>query len=179
MNNTIEIMSPVGNYETLMAAIQGGADSVYFGVEHLNMRAKSANNFTLNELNDVVNIAHKHNVKAYLALNTIIYDHEINLMNKILQAAAKANIDAVIASDMAAITAARNYNLSIHASTQLNISNSLAAEFFSQFCDTIVLARELTLNQTKKYHWPFRKPAQSRNIHTWRSLHGYLRQMLP
>ena len=150
MNNTIEIMSPVGNYETLMAAIQGGADSVYFGVEHLNMRAKSANNFTLNELNDVVNIAHKHNVKAYLALNTIIYDHEINLMNKILQAAAKANIDAVIASDMAAITAARNYNLSIHASTQLNISNSLAAEFFSQFCDTIVLARELTLNQTKK-----------------------------
>ncbi len=145
----IEIMSPVGNFETLTAAIQGGADSVYFGVDHLNMRAKSANNFKREDLAEITNIIHKNGLKAYLALNTIIYDHEIRLMNKILDEAAKAQVDAIIASDIAVITAARERGLSVHASTQLNISNTEAVKFYSQFCDTLVLARELTLNQTK------------------------------
>ncbi len=146
----VELLAPVGNFETLMAAIQGGADSVYFGVEHLNMRAKSANNFRLNELDEIMNTIHAHGLKGYLALNTIIYDHEINLMNKILDKAKEANVDAVIASDIAVMTAARERYLSVHASTQLNISNYEAVKFFAQFCDTMVLARELTLNQTKK-----------------------------
>ncbi len=146
----VELMSPAGNFETLMAAIQGGADSVYFGVEHLNMRAKSANNFRLAELKDVMDTLHSNNLKGYLALNTIIYDHEIHLMNMVLDKAAESDVDAIIAADMAVILAARERGLSIHASTQLNISNVQAVKFFSQFCDTLVLARELSLTQTKK-----------------------------
>ncbi len=146
----IEIMAPSGNFETLMAAIQGGANSVYFGVEHLNMRAKSANNFRLAELKDVMDSLHRYNVKGYLAVNTIIYDHELRLMNMLLDKAAESGVDAIIASDMAVVQAARQRGLSIHASTQLNISNIEALKFYSQFCDTVVLARELTLNQTKK-----------------------------
>ncbi len=145
----IELMAPVGNYETLMAAIQGGADSVYFGVEHLNMRAKSANNFRLDDLEEVYDIIHSNGLKGYLAVNTIIYDHELRIMNKILDRAAEAGADAIIASDIAVITAARQRGLSVHASTQLNISNVEAAKFYAQFCDTLVLARELTLNQTR------------------------------
>ena len=139
----VELMSPAGNFETLMAAIQGGADSVYFGVEHLNMRAKSANNFRLAELKDVMDTLHSNNLKGYLALNTIIYDHEIHLMNMVLDKAAESDVDAIIAADMAVILAARERGLSIHASTQLNISNVQAVKFFSQFCDTLVRAREL------------------------------------
>lgn len=146
----VELLAPVGNFETLMAAIQGGADSVYFGVEHLNMRAKSANNFKLDELKEIMDTIHSHGLKGYLALNTIIYDHEINLMKRILDKAKAAQVDAVIASDIAVMTAARERGLSVHASTQLNISNYEAVKFFAQFCDTMVLARELTLNQTKK-----------------------------
>ena len=147
--NYIEIMAPVGNFETLSAAIQAGADSVYFGVEHLNMRAKSANNFHLDDLNEIMTRLHNNGMKGYLALNTIIYDHEIKLMNRILDKAAENNVDAIIASDIAVITAARERGLSVHASTQLNISNTEAVKFFANYCDTLVLARELTLNQTK------------------------------
>ena len=145
-----EIMAPVGNFETLAAAMQANADSVYFGVEHLNMRAKSANNFKLEDLKEIRKITREHNAKAYLALNTVIYDHEIRLMNLILDRAKEAEIDAIIASDLAVITAARDKGLTVHASTQLNISNIEAVKFFSQFCDTMVLARELSLTQTKK-----------------------------
>ncbi len=150
MQEKVEIMAPAGNFESLMAAIQAGADSVYFGVEHLNMRAKSANNFRLAELKDVMDTLHNHGVKGYLAVNTIIYDHEINLMNMLLDKAKESGVDAIIASDIAVIMAARKRNLSVHASTQLNISNIEAVKFYAQFCDTLVLARELTLNQTKK-----------------------------
>ncbi len=150
LQNKIELMSPAGNFETLMAAIQGGADSVYFGVEHLNMRAKSANNFRLSELKDVMDTLHRNNLKGYLALNTIVYDHEIRLMNMVLDKAKECEVDAIIASDMAVVKAARERGLSVHASTQLNISNIEALKFFAQFCDTVVLARELTLSQTKK-----------------------------
>ncbi len=150
MQEKVEIMAPAGNFESLMAAIQAGADSVYFGVEHLNMRAKSANNFRLAELRDVMDTLHQHGVKGYLAVNTIIYDHEINLMNMLLDKAKDSGVDAIIASDIAVIMAARERELSVHASTQLNISNIEAVKFYAQFCDTLVLARELTLNQTKK-----------------------------
>jgi len=145
----IELMAPAGNFETLIAAIKGGANSVYFGIEHLNMRAKSANNFRLAELIDVMDTLHTEGLKGYLALNTIIYDHELKLLNLILDKALEANVDAIIASDMAVINAARTRELSVHASTQLNISNIEAVKFFSKYCDTIVLARELTLKQTE------------------------------
>ncbi len=150
MKERIEIMSPVGNFETLMAAIQGGADSVYFGVDQLNMRAKSANNFKLQDLEEVVSIAHKHNIKAYLALNTIIYDHDIRLMRRLVDEAKRTGVDAIIASDVAVMMYAREKDIPVHASTQLNISNIEAVKFFSQFCDVMVLARELTLTQVKK-----------------------------
>jgi len=147
--NNIEIMSPAGNFETLNAAIQGGADSVYFGVEQLNMRAKSANNFKLSDLNEIAKICNKNNVKTYLALNTIIYDHDIKIMHKLVDEAKKLDISAIIASDIAVMQYAFEKNIEIHASTQLNISNFEAVKFFSKFCDVMVLARELSLKQVK------------------------------
>ncbi len=147
-NRTIEIMSPVGSYETLMAAIQGGAQSVYFGVGKLNMRSASTLNFTLNDLKTIVDICQQHHVKTYLTVNTVIYDHEIEEMQRLINAAKIAGIDAIIATDMAALSYARKVNIEVHASTQLNISNIEAVRFFSQFCDVMVLARELTINQT-------------------------------
>ncbi len=147
--NNIEIMSPAGNFETLNAAIKGGADSVYFGVEQLNMRAKSANNFKLSDLNEIVKICNKNNVKTYLALNTIIYDHDIKIMHKLVEEAKKSGVTAIIASDIAVMQYAFKKNIEIHASTQLNISNFEAVKFFSKFCDVMVLARELSLKQVK------------------------------
>ncbi len=142
-------MSPVGNFETLAAAIQGGANSVYFGVEQLNMRAKSANNFKIDDLPEIINICNKNNVKTYLALNTIIYDHDLNVMRFLIDEAKKAGISAIIASDIAVMNYAFEQNIEIHASTQLNISNIEAVKFFSKFVDVIVLARELSLKQVK------------------------------
>jgi len=142
-----KIMSPAGSFESLQAAIQGGADSVYFGIEQLNMRARAANNFTLSDLAEIKKICSEKNVKTYLTLNTVMYDHDIMLMKKIIDAAKKNNIDAVIASDHAALMHAKKIGMPIHISTQANVSNIESVRFFADYADTIVLARELTLNQ--------------------------------
>ena len=147
MDNRIEIMAPAGNFECLMAAIQGGADSVYFGVGNLNMRSHSANNFTNDDLAEVVRICKEHGVKTYLTLNIVVYQTEMEDVRKALEAARDAGISAVIASDMAVIQMARSMGIEIHISTQMNISNFEAAKFYAQFADVIVLARELTLPQ--------------------------------
>ncbi len=152
VNNSqeIEIMSPAGNFECLAAAIKAGANSVYFGVEQLNMRARAANNFTIADLDKIVEICKKSGVKTYLTLNTIMYDHDINLMKKICDAAKKSGVDAVIAADISAIGYANQIGLEVHISTQTNVSNMEAVKFYSKFADVIVLARELTLSQVKK-----------------------------
>ena len=149
MDKRIEIMAPAGNFECLMAAIQGGADSVYFGVGNLNMRSHSANNFTNEDLPEVVRICREHGVKTYLTLNIVVYQTEMEDVRKALEATRDAGISAVIASDMAVIQMARSMGIEIHASTQMNISNFEAAKFYAQFADVIVLARELTLPQIK------------------------------
>ncbi len=150
VRSDFEIMAPVGSYESLMAAIQGGADSVYFGIEKMNMRAHSSNNFTFQDLKKIVNICNNHKVKSYLTVNTVIYDNELSLAQQILQAAKENNVSAIIASDLAIIQYARELNLEIHISTQLNISNTESLKFFSKYADVIVLARELNLAQVKK-----------------------------
>ncbi len=150
--NKIEIMSPAGNFQTLMAAIQGGADSIYFGLEHLNMRAKSANNFTVSDLPEINKICSENNVKTYLALNTVIYNKDLEIMRMLVDEAKKNNITAIIASDLAVIQYAFEQNVEIHASTQLNITNIESVRFFSKFIDVMVLARELSLKQVKEIH---------------------------
>ena len=145
----IEIMAPVGSYESLMAAIQGGANSVYFGIEQLNMRAKSSNNFTIEDLKKIVAIAQEHKIKTYLTLNTILYDHDVNLMKQIVHTAKESGITAVIASDQAAINYAASIGVEVHISTQVNISNAESVKFYSHFADVMVTARELSLKQVK------------------------------
>ncbi len=145
----VEIMAPVGSYECLMAAIKAGADSVYFGVEQLNMRAKSTNNFKVKDLKKIINICKKNNVKSYLTLNTIMYDHDLKLMREICDKAKKAGIDAIIGSDISVISYANSIGLNVHISTQANVSNIEAVKFYSRFANVIVLARELTLKQIK------------------------------
>ena len=147
--NKVEIMSPVGSYEALYAAIEAGADSVYFGVEGLNMRSRSANNFTIEDLKNIVDIASQNGVKTYLTLNTIVYDSELGYMQEILNAAKQSGVSAVIAADLAVISYARSINLEVHLSTQCNITNREAVKFFSQFADVIVTARELSLDKVK------------------------------
>lgn len=142
-----EIMAPVGSYDSLAAAIQGGADSIYFGIEGLNMRAKSSNNFTLDDLKNIVKICQENNMKSYLTVNTIIYDNDISLMRQIVDAAKAANLSAIIASDVSVMMYARSIGVEVHLSTQLNITNSEALKFYGQFADVVVLARELTLDQ--------------------------------
>lgn len=142
-----EIMAPVGSYDSLAAAIQGGADSIYFGIEGLNMRAKSSNNFTLDDLKNIVKICQENNMKSYLTVNTIIYDNDISLMHQIVDAAKAANLSAIIASDVSVMMYARSIGVEVHLSTQLNITNSEALKFYGQFADVVVLARELTLDQ--------------------------------
>ena len=148
----LELMAPVGSRESLMAALQGGADSVYFGVEQLNMRSHSANHFNIDDLQEISEICRHHDVKTYLTVNTIIYDDELPLMRKILDAAAEARISAVIAADIAVMAYARRIGLEVHLSTQLNISNTEALKFYAQFADVVVLARELTLDQVDVIH---------------------------
>ena len=145
--SNIDLMAPVGSYESLMAAIQAGANSVYFGIEKLNMRARSSNNFTFEDLKKIVNICDENKVKTYLTVNTVIYDDEIGKMHQVIDAAAESNITAVIASDISVMQYARKKNVEVHASTQLNISNIEAVEFYANFCDVMVTARELSLNQ--------------------------------
>ena len=143
----VEIMSPVGSYESLMAAIQGGAGSVYFGIEQLNMRAKSSNNFTLNDLVKISNICKENNIRSYITLNTIIYDDELPLMKSIVDAAKANDITAIIASDISVIQYAGSVGMEVHISTQTNITNIEAVKYYSQFADVMVFARELNLGQ--------------------------------
>lgn len=150
IKNKLEIMAPAGNFECLQAAIQGGADSVYFGVEKLNMRSHSANNFKMTDLKEIVRICSESGVKTYLTLNIVLYDNDLEDMRSTLNAAKEAGITAVIASDMAAIMYARQIGVEVHISTQLSISNAEALRFYAQFADVIVLARELNLGQVKE-----------------------------
>jgi putative protease len=143
----IEIMAPSGSYESLMAGIQGGADSVYFGIEQLNMRAGSTNNFTVDDLGKIAEICRQNSVKSYLTVNVVVYDSEIPLMHKIIDAACENGITAIIASDLSAISYAFSKGIGVHLSTQLNISNIEALKFYSQWADVAVLARELNLEQ--------------------------------
>ncbi len=142
-----EIMAPVGSYESLQAAIQGGANSVYFGIEGLNMRSRSSNNFTVDDLHEIAKIAQSKNVKTYLTVNTVLYDQDLHLMRKIVMAAKEAQISAIIASDVSAISFARELGVEVHLSTQLNISNIEALKFYAQYADVVVLARELNMDQ--------------------------------
>ncbi len=143
----IEIMAPVGSYESLTAAIQAGADAVYFGVGNLNMRSRSAANFTLDDLERICSIAHGAGVRTYLTVNTIIYNNEIEEMHRLVDTAKRVGVSAVIASDMAVITYARSREVEVHISTQCNISNTEAVRFFAQWADVMVTARELPLSQ--------------------------------
>lgn len=145
----IEIMAPAGSWESLRAAIQGGADSVYFGVEKLNMRARSSVNFTTADLPAITALCREHGLKSYLTLNIVLYDEEISEMKEIVAAAAKAGVSAVIATDQAAITAAKETGIEVHLSTQLNISNTESLRFYSQYADVAVLSRELKLTQVR------------------------------
>ena len=147
MSNSIEIISPAGSYESLMAAIKAGCNSVYFGVEQLNMRARSSNNFTLEDLKKIAEIGKENNVKTYLTLNTILYDHDITLMKSIVDAAKENGISAIIASDHAVMNYAKKIQMEIHISTQANVSNIDTVEFYANFADVVVLARELSLKQ--------------------------------
>ncbi len=145
-----ELMAPAGSEEALSAAIQGGADSVYFGVGRLNMRAHAAGNFHVEDLPRVMARCRDAGVKGYLAVNTVLYDEELAEMKALMAAAAAAGVDAVIVSDMAAVNAARAAGIPVHLSTQLNISNAEALSFFAPYAETAVLARELTLNQVRR-----------------------------
>ena len=183
----VEIMAPVGSYESLMAAIQGGAGSVYFGVEHLNMRSRSSNNFSLDDLRKIVEIASKNKVKTYLTLNVEIFDGEIQLMHEVLQAAKDAGVSAVIAADVSVIQHARSIGLEVHISTQVNITNIEAVKFYSMFADVVVLAREMNLgrvteisNQIKRDNvkGPSGELVQLGNVCTRRIVHGHQRKML-
>ena len=147
-----EIMAPVGSYESLMAAIQGGADSVYFGIEGLNMRSRSSHNFTTEDLRQIVSICNEHGIKSYLTVNTVIYGEDLPLMRKIIYTAKESGISAIIAADVAAMAYANEIGLEVHLSTQLNISNAEALKFYSRFADVVVLARELNLEQVHEIY---------------------------
>ncbi len=145
----IEIMAPAGSYESLTAAIQGGADSVYFGVEQLNMRAGSSNNFTIKDLATIISICREKGLRSYLTINVIIYDDEIRQMKEIVDSAAESGISAVIASDQSVINYAFSKGVEVHLSTQLNITNVEAIKFYSKWADVAVLARELNIDQVR------------------------------
>lgn len=147
MIKNIEIMAPVGSYESLMAAIQAGAGSVYFGVEHLNMRARSANNFSLDDLREIAHRAGDAGVKTYLTVNTVVFDEEAETLKRILVAAREAGVSAVIASDLAVIQNCRAIGMEVHISTQLNITNYETVKFYAQFADVMVLAREMNIGR--------------------------------
>lgn len=149
----IEIMAPAGSWESLAAAINAGADSVYFGIEKLNMRSKSSSNFTTDDLRKIVSICKENKVKSYLTVNTILYDNDLSLMREIIDVAKDAEVSAIIAADVAALMYANSIGVEVHLSTQLNISNVEALKFYAQFADVVVLARELNMEQVAEiYH---------------------------
>lgn len=152
MTNDLEIMAPAGSWESLAAAIQAKADSTYFGVENLNMRAHSSNNFTIADLHEIVGICKEQGMKCYLTINTVIYDGELELMRRIIDAAAEAGVTAIIAADVAVMEYAVRKGVEIHLSTQLNISNVEALRFYARFADVVVLARELNLKQVNEIY---------------------------
>lgn len=158
--NDFEIMAPVGSRESLAAAIQAGADSIYFGIEKLNMRAHSASTFTIDDLREIAATCNEHGIKTYLTVNTIIYNEDIPLMHEIVDAAKEAGISAVIASDVAVMTHCNKVGQEVHLSTQLNISNVEALKFYAQFADVVVLARELNMSQVAEVH----RLAEEQNI---------------
>ncbi|MDR0811694.1 MAG: U32 family peptidase [Paludibacter sp.] len=153
----IEIMAPAGSWEALAAAVKAGADSVYFGIEHLNMRSKSSSNFTTDDLQRIVAFCREHNVKSYLTVNTILYDSDLALMRRIIDTASEAGVTAVIASDVAAMMYAAERGVAVHLSTQLNISNADALRFYAQFAEVVVLARELNLQQVEAIYQTIEK----------------------
>lgn len=146
----IELMAPAGNFESLQAALDNGCDSVYFGVEQLNMRARASINFVLDDLPEIARRCKEKNVRTYLTLNTIVYDHDLSIVKTLLNKAKEANITAVIASDQAVIMTARGIGMEVHISTQVNVTNIETVKFYALFADTIVLSRELSLRQVKK-----------------------------
>lgn len=146
----IELMAPAGNFDSLQAAIDNGADSVYFGVEQLNMRARASINFKISDLQEIATRCTEHSVRSYLTLNTIIYDHDLKVVKKLLDAAKEAQITAVIAMDQAVIAYARQIGMEIHISTQINITNIETVRFYAMFADTMVMSRELSLRQIKQ-----------------------------
>ena len=147
-----EIMAPAGSFESLMAAVQGGADSVYFGAGNLNMRSRSSANFSSDNLKEIAKICSDNGLKSYLTLNVVLYDEDLDEMRRMVDIAAENGISAIIASDQAAIHYARSQNVEIHISTQINISNIETLKFYAQYADVVVLARELNLEQVKKIH---------------------------
>ena len=147
-----EVMAPVGSYESLEAALQAGANSVYFGVEGLNMRSRSSANFTLDDLRNIVERCNAREVKTYLTVNTIIYNNELEKMHQVIECAKDAGVSAIIASDIAAILYARSIGVEVHISTQCNITNYEAVKFYAQFADVVVLARELDMDQVMTIH---------------------------
>ena len=145
-------MAPVGAWESLVAAVQGGADAIYFGIEGLNMRAKSSNNFTIDDMRRIARYCHENGLKSYLTVNTVVFDNDLALMRSIVDAAKEAEISAIIAADMATILYARSIDVEVHISTQVNVSNSEAVRFYSQYADVMVLAREVDLEQVAHIH---------------------------
>ena len=152
MKEDVEIMAPVGCWESLAAAIEAGATSVYFGIEHLNMRARSSANFTTQDLHKIVGICREAGVKTYLTLNTVMYPEDLPLMREIVDNAKQAGVSAIIASDIAVMQYANSIDVEVHLSTQLNIANTEALRFYAQFADVVVLARELNLEQVTSIH---------------------------
>ena len=152
MSSKIEIMAPVGSWESLAAAIEAGATSVYFGIEYLNMRARSSANFSTQDMHQIVHMCAEVGVKTYLTLNTVIYPEDLPLMQEIVNQAKKAGVDAIIASDIAVLQYAYQQGVEVHLSTQLNIANIEALRFYAQFADVVVLARELNMQQVASIH---------------------------
>ena len=149
-DNHIELLAPAGNFESLMAAIQGGADAVYFGIGKLNMRAGSSKNFIVADLEKIKEITQKHAIRTYVTLNTVMYNEDLEYVSEIIRSIRKANIDAIIASDFSVINYARSQGIRVHISTQANVSNIESLKFFANFAEVIVLARELSLEQVKE-----------------------------
>lgn len=153
----IEIMAPVGSFESLQAAIQGGANSIYFGIEHLNMRSRSSANFSTEDLKEIVRLSQENNIKTYLTINTVMYDSDLPMMRQIIDTAKESGISAIIASDQAALNYAHQQGVEIHLSTQLNVSNFETLKFYSKYADVVVLARELNLEQVAEIYRQIRE----------------------